>query len=162
MNETYRKAFKEAYIILQYLDRKQYKKIPKITIKTIKNNMDLEYNYEVNENFELEEQDMLPETKALLYNIYRDYLTDPERREEILKKQKEERIEREKKKKEKNDPAKLFVDKEKERVVIPAPLQDAKPEGEVVSHKLPMQIEASEEKGFRKIINRIKRALKLI
>ena len=162
MNETYRKAFKEAYIILQYLDKKQYKKIPKITIKTIKNNMDLEYYYEVNENFELEEQDMLPETKALLYNIYRDYLADSERREKILKEQKEQRIEREKKKKEKNDPSKLFADKEKEKIVIPTPLQDAKPEGEVVSHKLPMQIEAKEEKGFRKIINKIKRALNLI
>jgi hypothetical protein len=41
---------------------------------------------------------MLPETRAILFNIFRDYLCTPEQREKILKMQAEERRKNEEKK----------------------------------------------------------------
>ena len=161
MKEVHRKAFKEAYVILKYLNKKDYRKIPRITIKTIKKNMDLDYYYEVNENFELYEQDMLPETKALLTNLYRDYLASEEERKKIIEKQNKERIKNEKKKEEKNNPSKMFEDREKSEIVIPKPLQDAKPiEGET-KHNLPIEVKAKKENIFRHIINLIKEKFNL-
>ncbi len=163
MEKTYSRAFKEAYVILRYLDKEEYRKIPRLTIRTIKKNMDLEYEYEINENFELDEQDMMPETRALLYNIYRDYLADEEEREEINKNQKNERIKNEKIKQKKYDPSILFEDKEKSKVIIPEPLQATinKDKDETNNHSLPVEIQATDEGVFIRIVNKIKKILKI-
>ena len=44
---------------------------------------------------------MLTETKAILFNLFRDYLSNPEQKHKILKMQKKERIENEQHKQEK-------------------------------------------------------------
>ena len=53
----------------------------------------------MNADLDLKEQRMLPETKALLFNLFRDYLSLPEQKEKIIRMQKEERIKNEEKKK---------------------------------------------------------------
>ena len=47
---------------------------------------------------DLTNQIVLPETRAILFNIFRDYLCTPEQREKILKMQAEERRKNEEKK----------------------------------------------------------------
>ena len=99
MESIYNKAFTEVYTILQYLDEEELEKIPNEILDIIKENRDKEYTYEMNADLDLKEQRMLPETKALLFNLFRDYLSLPEQKEKIIRMQKEERIKNEEKKK---------------------------------------------------------------
>ena len=94
-------AYQEAYTILQELNEEEYSKIPLEVIQALKENRNEEYNYEVDEDQELKYQPMLPETKAILFNIFRDYLATPEQKEKIRKMISEERAKLEIKKKQK-------------------------------------------------------------
>ena len=86
----YANAFAEVNCILQYLDEEDYEKIPKELIKVIEQNRNKNYEYEMNDEIDLEKQEMLVETKALLFNIFRDYLATTEQKEKIIKMQKED------------------------------------------------------------------------
>ena len=88
----YRNAYKEVYIILSYLDEDDYNKIPLEVIDAIENNMNEEYEYYMNEDIDLSNQQMLPETKATLFNLFRDYLSTPEQKEKIIRMQREDRL----------------------------------------------------------------------
>ncbi len=99
MNKTYQNAFTEVYEILNYLEEESYNKIPKEVIEAIRENRNLEYYYFIDESIPFAEQKMLPETKAILFNLYRDYLTTKERKNKIIMYQNQElRIEENKKK----------------------------------------------------------------
>ena len=91
-------AYTEVYTILQELNEEEYNKIPANIIETIKINSNEKYNYELDEELELEYQKMLPETKAILFNLFRDYLATPEQKQKIIKMQHEERRKNELKK----------------------------------------------------------------
>lgn len=91
-------AYKEVYMILQDLNEEEYSKIPSEIIKVLKENMNEEYEFELDEELELKEQQILPETKAILFNIFRDYLATPEQKNKIIKMQNEERQKNEVKK----------------------------------------------------------------
>ena len=84
-------AYTEVYTILQDLNEEEYEKIPSEVIDAIYTNMNDEYEYELNGEIELKDQAMLPETKAILFNLFRDYLATPEQKEKIIKMQNEER-----------------------------------------------------------------------
>ena len=101
-------AYQEAYTILQELNEEEYSKIPPEVIQALKENRNEEYNYEVDEDQELKYQPMLPETKAILFNIFRDYLATPEQKEKIKKMQSEERAKLEIKKKEQYNTENMF------------------------------------------------------
>ena len=90
MKAKYKDAFAEVYVILEYLDEEDYEKIPEDLLKVIEKNRNKEYKYEMNDEFDLEKQPMLIETKAILFNIFRDYLSTPEQKEKIIKMQKED------------------------------------------------------------------------
>ena len=102
-------AYQEAYTILQELNEEEYSKIPPEVIQALKENRNEEYNYEVDEDQELKYQPMLPETKAILFNIFRDYLATPEQKEKIKKMQSEERAKLEIKKKEQYNTENIFM-----------------------------------------------------
>lgn len=98
-NKEYKNAFAEAITILECLNQEDYNKIPKNVIEAIKQNQNKEYEFRINPNIDIKEQDIMEETRAILYNIFRDYLATPEQRQEIIKSQTKERyIEEEKKK----------------------------------------------------------------
>ena len=94
-----RNAYKEVYTILQNLNEEEYNKIPSEIIETIKENSNEEYEFVLNNELELKEQLLLPETKAILFNLFRDYLSTPVQKEKIIKMQSEERKKVEEKKK---------------------------------------------------------------
>lgn len=68
----YKNAYTEVYEIIKQLDEEEYNKIP-------------------SEDIELKDQELLPETKAILFNLFRDYLSTAEQKEKIIKMQVEER-----------------------------------------------------------------------
>lgn len=101
MINNYNNAFTEVYEILNCLDEEEVNKIPEEVRNVIEKNRNLDYNYEVNYDEDLSNQPMLTETKAILFNLFRDYLSTPEQKQKILKIQQEERIENEQHKQEK-------------------------------------------------------------
>lgn len=109
-------AYTEVYTILQDLSQEDYNKIPPEVIEAIKQNRNLNYNYELDEDLELKEQPMLPQTKAILFNLFRDYLSTPEQKEKIIKMQNEERQKNELKKKQQYN-IDVFETKQKENSI---------------------------------------------
>lgn len=101
ITQDYRNAFTEVYTILKYIETDDYEKIPSEIIEVIEENRNKEYEYEMNEDVDIFNQPMLPETKAMLFNFFRDYWATPEQTAKIKRMQREDllRIEEEKKKK---------------------------------------------------------------
>lgn len=106
-------AYKEVYTILQELNEDEFNKIPPEIIEAIRANMNEEYEYELDDELELKDHKMLPETKAILFNLFRDYLATPEQKEKIIRMQNEERQKNEIKK-QKQYNADVFERKQKE------------------------------------------------
>lgn len=95
---NYNEACTEVSIILSYLDKDEYSKIPLDVIEAIEENKNKEYDFKYDENIDLKQQKLLVETKAILFNLFRDYLSTPEQKENIIKMQREERQKLEEKK----------------------------------------------------------------
>ena len=91
-------AYTEVYTILQDLDEEEYNKIPPEVIETLDANRNKEYEYFLDDELELKDQPMLPETKAILFNLFRDYLATPEQKTKIIRMQNEARQKNELKK----------------------------------------------------------------
>ena len=106
-----RNAYTEVYTILQDLDEEEYNKIPPKVIKAIEENRNFEYKFELDDDLELKEQTLLPQTKAILFNLFRDYLATSEQKEKIIKMQNEERAKIELKKKQMYN-SEIFPNKE--------------------------------------------------
>ena len=84
MKENLYKAFSEVDTILEYSSEEIANKIPKKFKDIIKNNKDLEYKLEIDDNKALTEQELLPETKEILALIYREYLCSEEEKEKLI------------------------------------------------------------------------------
>ncbi len=108
MNKVYRNALTEVYEILQYLDDESFKKIPSEILEGIDKNRNKDYEYFLNESLPFVEQEMLDESRAILFNLYRDYLTTPEKRKMIAEYQNQELRIIEKKKIEEFDGRDIF------------------------------------------------------
>ena len=138
-------AYTEVYTILQDLNEEEFNKIPAEIIETIEVNRNEEYEYELDDELELKKQPMLPETKAILFNLFRDYLATPEQKAKIIRMQNEERQKNEFKKS-KMYSTDVFENKEEKKIETP--------EKEIV------QLVKYKENIFKKILNKIKSFLK--
>ena len=139
-----RNAYKEVYIVLQDLNEEDYNKIPPEIIETIKENSNEEYEFVLNDELELKEQLLLPETKAILFNLFRDYLATLVQKEKILKMQSEERKKVEEKKKQNYTNVDIFKTNKHKDV-----------EEKANTQKLQL-VQIKKEGFFRKLINKIK------
>ena len=110
---NYKKALVEVDAVLSCLDYNEYKKIPANIIDAIENNKDEEYMYEYYEELEYEDWSLMPETKAILYNIFKQYLATEEQRKYLQQKERLENYKIESEKIKKYNSENLFK-KEKE------------------------------------------------
>lgn len=134
-------ALTEVYTILQELNEEEYNKIPPELLNAIEQNRNIQYDYELDVELELKHQPMLPETKAILFNLFRDYLATPVQKGKIIKMQKEERKRNELKKQQQHD-TDVFASKRKEN--LNQPLNEV------------MQVVEYKESIFKRILNKIK------
>ena len=134
-------AYAEVYTILQELNEEEYNKIPPEVIKTIEANRNEEYEYELDDELELKDQPMLPETKAILFNLFRDYLATPEQKAKIIRMQNEARQKNELKKQQMYN-TDVFANKPKEN--------------QTANNNETMQIVKYKESFFKRILNKIK------
>lgn len=110
---NYKKALVEVDAVLSCLDYNEYKKIPANIINAIENNKDEEYTYDYDEELEYEDWSLMPETKAILYNIFKKYLATEEQRKYLQQKERLENYKIESEKIKKYNSENLFK-KEKE------------------------------------------------
>ena len=134
-------AYTEVYTILQELNEEEYNKIPPEVVESIKVNRSEEYEYFLEDELELKDQPMLPETKAILFNLFRDYLANPEQKSKIIRMQNEARQKNELKKQQMYN-TDVFANKPKENL--------AENSNET------MQIVQYKESVFTRILNKIK------
>ena len=134
-------VYTEVYTILQELDEEEYNKIPPEVTQTREANRNEDYEYELDEELELKDQPMLPETKAILFNLFRDYLATPEQKAKIIRMQNEARQKNELKKQQMYN-TDIFANKPKKNL--------AENSNET------MQIVEYKESIFKRILNKIK------
>ncbi len=141
-------AYTEVYTILQDLNEEEYNKIPPEVIETLDANRNKEYEYFLDNELELKDQPMLPETKAILFNLFRDYLATPEQRTKIIRMQNEARQKNELKKQQMYN-TDVFANKS---INKPTKID----ENEVKANKEKKQLVAYKENIFKRILNKIK------
>lgn len=145
---NYRKALVEVKSVIDSLNYDEYKKIPQNLIDKINENIDKEYIYEYNKDVDYENWNLMPETKALLYNILKRYLLTEEQKQYFKAKEKIEKRQIEKEKKQKYNPDDIFKNKEK---II---------EKDIVNSEKTRMVVRKKEKWHKKIFNIIKKILK--
>ena len=141
-------AYTEVYTILQDLNEEEYNKIPPEVIETLDANRNKEYEYELDDELELKDQPMLPETKAILFNLFRDYLATPEQKIKIIRMQNEARQKNELKKQQMYN-TDVFANKSINKTT-------KLNENEVKTNNNEKQIVEYKENIFKRILNKIK------
>ena len=141
MENNYPKAYKEVIEILKYVPKESVNKIPKSMLDTFNAKMDNNYEFSIDTNIGIEEQELLEETKAILANIFRDYWATPYQKERIQLKEKyeQQRIEEEKKA---NYDVNLFKQEERDKES---------------SNNKDVHIEVRKEKFYEKLIKFFKK-----
>lgn len=111
MNNEYSKAYTEVIEIINHFSEDEYKKIPKEKIDFFEENKDKDYNFKIDPNVDLAEQNISQNANAILVSLFRDYFAT-DKQKEILKnllQQNQEKIEIEKH--EKYNPNNIFNDR---------------------------------------------------
>ena len=111
VSENYAKAYKEIIEILKYTKKSDVKKIPKEKIIMWKTNMDEKWNFSLDTTIELENQNILPETRAIMANIFYDYWATDYQKQRIDEKDKKNAETQEIEKREKYNPDNIFQNK---------------------------------------------------
>ncbi len=150
MEDNYNKAFKEVVEILKHVPEESVLKIPQDMREMFEDEMDKEYNFEIKDNVEFEDLELLDETKAILANIFRDYWATPYQRERILAKEQYDRQKVDEEKQKKYNSNDLFKRKN---------INDTKEIESSNNENLPVIVK--EEKFYRKLINFIRELLRM-
>ena len=105
MNNRFSKAYKEVYEIINYLPKEDYNKIPIEKIKFYIDNMDKNYEFEINPEIDLSEQNISKEANAIIVTLFQDYFATEKQKEKIneILELNERKIETEKKEKYNHD-----------------------------------------------------------
>lgn len=74
--DAYKKAYKELYEVIKQLSKNEIEKLPNDFIMKIHENMDTDYEFVYDESVGILEQNFMIETKALIVEMYRRFLSD--------------------------------------------------------------------------------------
>lgn len=109
LDNTYdKKAFSEIIEILNHTDKQLVEKLPNNFINFLFENMDKEYEVEIDFFDNNWDDSIREETKALLALIHRDYFSSEEERKSLLLEEQNEQIKQENQLREKYNPDNLF------------------------------------------------------
>ena len=98
MNNLYAKAYTEVLEIINHFSEDEYKKIQKKKIDIYEKHKDRKYDFKINPNIDLAEQNISRKANAILVSLFRDYFATAKQKE-ILKnllQQNQEKLEKEK------------------------------------------------------------------
>lgn len=74
INLKYSQAYKEVLEIIKYFPKEEYNKIPIEKIEFYEKNMDRNYEFSINPEIGLDKQKISKEAKAIIVNLYKNYL----------------------------------------------------------------------------------------
>lgn len=100
IDDAYKDAFKEVYDILENTEEELISKIPNKFMEFIKDNMNNNYETNIQKDVDIDKQRLLKETEAILSLIYRSYWATDEEKIVFENKDRNELMINEKKKKE--------------------------------------------------------------
>lgn len=109
--ENYACAYKEVIEILKYTNKDDVNKIPSDKILLWRDNMKEDYNFEIDEEKPLSEQNISKEARAILANIFKQYWATDYQKERIEAKEKYDIEQLEKEKYKKYNPNDIFKNK---------------------------------------------------
>lgn len=112
MDNNYARAYTEVLEILKYFPEEEFNKIPKEKIKYYEDNMDTSYEFSIDPDDDLEDQDISPEANAILVSIFQDYFASEEQKEKLNKILDYNEREAERIKREKYNPENIFKKEE--------------------------------------------------
>lgn len=110
---AYKRAYTELNEIFKIMSEDELNKIPSIFIDNVQKEMDNDYEFELDKDKELLEQDLMTETKALIVQMYVRFLASEGENELWQKYDKYCISEIEKQRREKYNPDNLFKNKPK-------------------------------------------------
>ena len=108
INKSYAKAYAEVLKILEYVPEEDVKKIPQSKLDFYEQNKDYNYEFDIDFDKNLSEQNLSIIAKCILANIYMDYWTTPKQRSKIEEYEKQAIIKIESAKRKKYNPNNLF------------------------------------------------------
>jgi len=147
VSERYACAYKEVIEVLKYTKREDVNKIPQYKIVLWRQNMKKDYDFKIDTNKTLEEQNLSSEAKAIIANIFKKYWATDYQKERIEAKEKYDIEQMEKEKSEKYNTNDIFKNKN----------QNVKKE-ELIQNDFAMV--EYKESIFKKIIDKIKNIFK--
>ena len=121
------KVYKEIYEILKYIPKNELAKLPNGFIKFIEKNMDKNYVYKVENIRDFEKQQMLKGTRTILAILYRDYWATPQKKQEIIARDKKQIKEKQEADRKKYDIETILADRRKQVNTIEPKLADIVP-----------------------------------
>jgi len=113
MSNKYAKAYKEVLEIIKYFPEEEYNKIPKEEIVFYKENMDNDYEFTINPEIDLSDQNISKEANALIVSLFQDYFATEEQKEKIKKFLELNEKKADEEKREKYNPDNLFKNNNK-------------------------------------------------
>jgi len=111
VSERYACAYKEVIEVLKYTKREDVNKIPQYKIVLWRQNMKKDYDFKIDTNKTLEEQNLSSEAKAIIANIFKKYWATDYQKERIEAKEKYDIEQMEKEKSEKYNTNDIFKNK---------------------------------------------------
>lgn len=141
--DNYKTSLVEVEAVLSCLNNEDYTKIPKDVIKMISINKNKNYIFEYDSNLDFKDWNLSLEAKAILYNLFKNYLATSEEKHYFIEKEKFENSIIEKEKLKKYNPDDIFKNNKKQ--------ENLNKEIEIIEYKKSI---------FRKIFNKIKNLFK--
>lgn len=114
VKDNYACAYREVIEILKYTNQDDVNKIPREKIMLWINNMKKDYDFEIDKEKPLSEQNISKETRAILANIFKQYWATDYQKERIEAKEKYDMEQLEKEKYEKYNPDDIFKNKKQD------------------------------------------------
>lgn len=111
------KAYKEVFRIIEHSEISIQNKIPKKFINVIKSAMLEEYEPEFDYKKNINNQNLMPETYAIMAIIYRDFICGKEQKKILLEEEKNCLRKIEKEKREKYNPDNIFKKNNKKEII---------------------------------------------
>ena len=150
-NVKYSKAYAEVLEIINHFSEEEIMKIPKEKIKFFQDNCDKNYEFKIDVDIPLEEQNISREANAIIVVLYRDYFATEEEKkkiEEVLKKNSDER---ERQKREKYNPDDIFKNRgnSTSKQVVKEEIKEEEDLGN-------LPVVKKEDNFFKKFINYVK------
>lgn len=149
MNSRYARAYTEVLEIISHFNEEEFSKIPEEKIEFYKKYQDKNYEFKINPEIDLSEQNISLEANAVLVSLFMDYFATEKQKITLKNILNQNQLKLEREKFEKYNPDNIFKKKE----VEPIKQEDSEKNTQLIEYK---------ETFFSKFINFIKKLVNKI